>query len=385
MAIPSTSGAGEPRAGGRKRPASRRAPPASRLSRGDVRGGAGGAGGAPRVVTIPVPTPFPVGPVNTHLVLGEPLTLVDTGPLTQDSWDALRAGLARHGVGVGDLERVLLTHGHQDHFGLAARIERAGKARLFGGRLDRGHFRGRRNVGLLVGALARAGFGALERLAMVAMTAAVDHFAEPLSSWDELADGAVLPGDGWSVVVRSVPGHTPGSLTFEVPEAGVLLTGDTVLRDITPNAIVDEDPERPGETFRSVSRYLASLASIEAGESCLLTGHGRRIPDFGSHLARLEEKHAFRVGQIERALAGRPRTVAELCRKIFPTVRPMDLFLAYSEVLGFLMFLEDLGRAERLRRGPLDLWQRISSLGSGLPSTLCAAAQSVEGRPDPRL
>ena len=31
--------------------------------------------------------------------------------------------------------------------------------------------------------------------------------------------------------------------------------------------------------------------------------------------ARLEEKHAFRVGQIERALAGRPRTVAELCRK----------------------------------------------------------------------
>ena len=46
-------------------------------------------------------------------------------------------------------------------------------------------------------------------------------------------------------------------------------------------------------------------------------------------------------------LAGRPKTVAELCERIFPTVRPMDRYLAYSEVLGFLMYLEDLGHVER--------------------------------------
>ena len=74
------------------------------------------------VFTIPVPTPFPVGPVNVHLIAREPVTLVDTGPLTEDAWDALRHGLARHGFRVEDVERVLLTHGHQDHFGLAARI-----------------------------------------------------------------------------------------------------------------------------------------------------------------------------------------------------------------------------------------------------------------------
>ena len=183
---------------------------------------------------------------------------------------------------------------------------------------------------------------------MVAMTAAVDRFAEPLSSWDELAGGEVLPGDGWSVVVRSVPGHTPGSLTFEVPEAGVLFTGDTVLRDITPNAIVDEDPGKPGVAFRSVSRYFESLEGIEAGSAHLLTGHGRRIPDFAAHRRKLEGKYAFRTAQIERVLAGKPKTVAELCERIFPTVRPMDLYLAYSEVLGFLMYLEDLRRVERL-------------------------------------
>ena len=260
-------------------------------------------------------------------------------------------------MSVEDVERVLLTHGHQDHFGLAARIERAGKARLLGGRLDRRHFKGVRNGRMLLDALTRAGFGGISRLTMVAMTAAVDHFAEPLSSWDELSGVEVLPGNGYSVVVRSVPGHTPGSLTFEVPEAGVLFTGDTVLRDITPNAIVDEDPEKPGEAFRSVSRYFESLDGIEAGGAHMLTGHGRRIPDFTAHRAKLEGKYRFRVAQIERALAGKPRSVAELCERIFPTVRPMDLYLAYSEILGFLMYLEDLGRAVVIR-GPLrDRWR----------------------------
>ena len=294
--------------------------------------------------------------MNVHLIARPPITLVDTGPLTEDAWDALRHGLARHGFRVEDVERVLLTHGHQDHFGLAARIERAGKAKLLGGRLDRGRFRGARNGRFLLDALTRAGFGGAARFTMVAMTAAVDRFAEPLTFWDELAGGEILPGDGWSVVVRSAPGHTPGCLTFEVPEARVLFTGDTVLRDITPNAIVDEDPEKPGEAFRSVSRYFETLEGIEAGESCLLTGHGRRVPDFAAHRTKLEGKYAFRVAQIERALAGKPKSVSELCERIFPTVRPMDLYLAYSEVLGFLMYLEDRNRVERLPGRLLERW-----------------------------
>ena len=257
------------------------------------------------------------------------------------------------------MERVLLTHGHQDHFGLAARIGRAGRAQLLGGRLDRKHFHGVRNGRLLLEALTKAGFGGAARFTMVAMTAAVDRFAEPLSSWDELAGGETLKGDGYSVAVRSVPGHTPGSLTFEVPELGVLFTGDTVLRDITPNAIVDEDPERPGEAFRSVSRYFESLEGIDAGASQMLTGHGRRIPDFAAHRRKLEGKYAFRTGQIERALAGEPKTVSQLCERIFPTVRPMDLYLAYSEVLGFLMYLEDLGRVERLPERLRERWMLL--------------------------
>ncbi|MGE5346376.1 MAG: MBL fold metallo-hydrolase [Acidithiobacillales bacterium] len=302
------------------------------------------------VIPLSIPTPFPVGPVNVYLVRRDPVTLIDTGPLTSEAWDALRGGLKREGLSVSDLSRVLLTHGHQDHFGLARRIAAHSRAQLLGGRLDREQFRMRRNTKLLLDSLARADFGLGPRFVVMLAVSLVDHFAAPLAEWDELSGGETLAGDGWSVVVRSTPGHTPGSLTFEIPEAGLLFTGDTVLRDITPNAIVDEDPERPGEAFRSVTRYFETLESIERSNasSSLLTGHGRPIPDYPTHREKVQKKYARRIRDIERHLGTGPKTVRELVTGVFPGIDAANLFLAYSEILGFLMYLEDEGRVERI-------------------------------------
>ncbi|MCK6684597.1 MAG: MBL fold metallo-hydrolase [Thermoanaerobaculia bacterium] len=277
-----------------------------------------------KVHTIPVPTPFPVGPVNVHLVAADPVTLIDTGPHTEDAWEALRHGLKRAGLSIFDVERVLLTHGRPT-------------ARL----LDR---------------LARGGFGYLERLAVMVAVSAVDHFAEPLRAWRELSGGEELPGDGYSIAVQSTPGHTPGSLTFAIPQTGLLFTGDTVLRDITPNAIVDEDPESPGETFRSLSRYFESLDDISASHSGarLLTGHGRSIPDFDSHHGDVVLRYQARLQKLNEALASGPKTVRELVTILFPRVQTLNIYLAYSEVLGFLMYLEDQGRVEKLQGRNLD-------------------------------
>lgn len=311
------------------------------------------------VHTIPVPTPYPIGPVNVYLIARDPVTLVDTGPLTADAWSALEDGLARRGFRVEDVERVLLTHGHQDHYGLARRIERLSGARVLGGALDRGHFRMERSTKLLLDQLSRHGFGIVTRALLVAGVASIDTHAEKLQAFTPLSGGEVLPGDGWSVAVHAVPGHTPGSLAFEVPEARLLLTGDTVLRDVTPNAIVDEDPQRPGETFRSVSRYLESLEALAgAGAGAtLLTGHGRPVLDFAAHREKVAGKYRRRIAQLEAALAGRTRTVREVVEEMFPGIDAVHVYLAYSEVLGFLMYLEDQRRVEAVRGERLDRYR----------------------------
>jgi len=313
------------------------------------------------VKTLSLPTPFPVGPVNVHVILSDPVTLIDCGPLTEEAWDALGAGLKRFGLEVSDVKRVLLTHGHQDHYGLAGKVADASGAALYGGRLDRRNFRQERNPRLLLDDMARGGFGVLTRFAVMASVSGVDRFAKPLEAWDELTGGETLPGDGWSVSVRSTPGHTPGSLTFEIPEAGVLFTGDTVLKEITPNAVVDEDPESPGRPFRSVTRYFETLREIgrtNAG-STLLTGHGAPVADWAAHRKTLDRRYGLRVVQIERALGNGRATVRDLVAAIFPRVKTLNVFLAYSEILGFLMYLEDTGRVEKLVEETRDRYRLV--------------------------
>jgi glyoxylase-like metal-dependent hydrolase (beta-lactamase superfamily II) len=319
-----------------------------------------------RVRTIPIPTPFPVGPVNVHLIENDPITLVDTGPHTDEAWEALRDGLKTAGLSVFDIKRVLLTHGHQDHYGLAGKIADTSGATLLGGRLDRRHFKMERPTERLLERLARGDFGFVERLAVMAAVTAVDHYARPLAAWDELSGGEVLPGDGYTIEVQSTPGHTPGSLTFNIPESGVLFTGDTVLRDITPNAIVDEDPEAPGETFRSLSRYFESLDDISDAHSGsrLLTGHGSPIPDYDAHREGVDVRYRQRLQSLADALASGPKTVRQLVAILFPHVKTLNIYLAYSEILGILMYLEDQGQVEKIEERNLDRY-RLLPPGTG--------------------
>ena len=67
---------------------------------------------------IPVPTPFAVGRVNSYLIEDEPLTLVDAGPNSGTSLEALSQGLQALGHSVEELELLVISHQHIDHLGL---------------------------------------------------------------------------------------------------------------------------------------------------------------------------------------------------------------------------------------------------------------------------
>src|SRR2546427_8623814 len=72
-----------------------------------------------KIVPISLPTPFYIGPVNVYLIPENPVTLIDTGPKTKEAVDTLRAALRANGLAVADIRRIVLTHAHEDHCGLA--------------------------------------------------------------------------------------------------------------------------------------------------------------------------------------------------------------------------------------------------------------------------
>ena len=112
-----------------------------------------------------------------------------------------------------------------------------------------------------------------------------------------------------------------------------------------------------------MTRYFETLEAIgeSNARSSLLTGHGPAIPDYPSHLGKVKRKYALRIRQIERFLASGPKTVRDLVVALFPKVSAVNVFLAYSEVLGFLMYLEDEGRVERLVGPVRDRYRRVRS------------------------
>jgi len=306
---------------------------------------------------IPLPTPFQIGDVNTYLLRGSPLTLVDAGPRMEEAEARLEAGLAALGVAVEDLELLVLTHQHDDHVGLAAELARrsgaevAGTARLarYLGDLDASMEADddyavalMRRHGVSPGTIATLGevSRAYRRFAGAAVP--VGRILEP---GGELEAG----GRRWTVAER--PGHSPTDTVLAAD--GLLLAGDHLLEKISSNPIAHvpvgvpdpvalaASPDRP----RTLLAYLASLAATAAADrgELILPGHG----DPFTGAAALVEKRAGmserRAHKILRALDG-SRTAAEVGRELWRHVPVTQAYLVLSEVLGHLDLLEERGR-----------------------------------------
>ena len=227
------------------------------------------------VVPISLPTPYPIGPVTLYLLVGEPLTLVDTGPATAAAWGGLQQALAARALRPEDVRRVLITHGHHDHFGLAHRLSVLG-AELLAHPHDRRNLALDRNYPMLWRQLGQAGLPVFERLPLIAGLRLLDRTARPVVDVTWLAAGQELPHEHGRIRVHHLPGHTPGHVGFELCGEGVVVTGDTILDGLTPYAVVDADPENPGRPFPSLAAYGATLAPwqleepIDPFEACAL-------------------------------------------------------------------------------------------------------------------
>src|SRR5262245_13217641 len=186
-----------------------------------------------RIIPISLPTPFYIGAVNVYLVKEDPITLIDTGPKTRDAIDALRTGLRQNGLNVSDIRRIILTHAHEDHCGLARSLrDEAKQAQVFVHDWETGHRAGRLEHEENLNLLRRAGVPDDEIQSMRRLYEDVRQYADSLEDdhCAELADGAELEFDTGVLRVVHTPGHTPGSCSFLREADRTLIAGDCVLK-----------------------------------------------------------------------------------------------------------------------------------------------------------
>lgn len=303
-----------------------------------------------KIIPLSIPTPFYVGDVNIYLIKEDPLTLIDVGPKTKQAADALREKLKRNGVNFSDIKRIVLTHAHEDHCGLAKQVrDEAKNAEILVHNWETGHLFGRlareENQRLMV----RAGVPTEVFQEMQETYREISLLTDALSDgeFSELKDEMELEFTGGTLKVLHTPGHTPGSCSFLREADRTLIAGDCVLKRITPNPIISPDPIDKEKRFQSLAEYLVSLARLRSFAPTLVYGgHGEPIEDFeeifNRYVRAIDERQKRVIGLVEQNGV----TAFDVAQRLFPNAINQDVhrFLAISEAVAHLDYAERHGK-----------------------------------------
>ena len=299
-----------------------------------------------QIVPLAIPTPFYVGDVNVYLIKQDPITLIDVGPKTTDAADVLRRKLADNGVKISDVRRIVLTHAHEDHCGLARQVrDEAKDAEIFVHDWETGHLFGRLAREEHRKLLLRSGVPEDVLEEMRSLYEDISLLTDALNDGEfkPLDDGSELEFENGALRVLHTPGHTPGSCSFIREANRTLICGDCVLKRITPNPVLSPDPIDPEKRFRSLAEYLVSLARLrELKPTLSYGGHGEPVKDFDEIFNRYVRSIDERQRRVVSLVPASGATAFDVAQKLFPDSFDHDVhrFLAISESVAHLDYAE---------------------------------------------
>ncbi|HVL64675.1 MAG TPA: MBL fold metallo-hydrolase [Actinomycetota bacterium] len=269
--------------------------------------------------------------------------------LEDGGWGDLVTAVDAAGARLEDVTRLVVTHPHIDHYGMAARVMEATGAELWM------HRESSEEVQIY-----RDPSDAASQMKQML----VDHGVDPeevdalaaYEDWRPYVSGVVEPdrpveggesfscgGRTWSFV--HTPGHSRSHICLAADEERILISGDHLLPSVTPHIDFrrgDDDP---------LGDFLASLEKIERlAPDLVLPGHGRPFDDGADRARAVARFHDRRLGSILQVVRHEERTAQEITDEIFgSTLLHFERRLALGEAIAHLVYLRRRGEVDRVR------------------------------------
>ena len=289
---------------------------------------------------------FPNLIANIYVIRsGDDLVLVDCGSGMAQSNRDLLAGFTAVAerfdktVTLSNLTKILITHGHIDHFGGLPLVRHYTEApigvhildrRVISNHEERVIFASRRLDAFLEG----AGVSTKTRREMMQVYLFGKNYYQSVPVQFELAEGEMAV-DG--IEVYHVPGHCPGQVCLRVGD--VLLTADHILSRITPHQAPESITHNMG-----LGHYLESLTKIErlTGIRIGLGGHEEPMRDIYGRIQAIKAAHQERLQKI-LDICETPHAIADISRELFGPVRDYHILLALEEAGAHVEYLYQRG------------------------------------------
>lgn len=315
-----------------------------------------------RIHRIEVPIPFPLQTVNCYYIHDSTPTLIDTGVNSAEGLDIIERKIKSVGGRLSGLKRIILTHGHTDHVGLAGKIASHSGAAVLIHPWDRdkipvqGESWLESRLDIFQGFLTESGLpGEISRQILDNISGRFKRLVGPVESISTLNGNAVFDFDDMQLRVIHAPGHSPGSICLFNRGDGMLLAGDCLLEKITPNPVVEINPPKEDPDYQSVARYEQTLEMMsDLAVKDVLPGHGPPFKDHAGVVRHIQRHHRVRRDRVLNLLKAEADlsekdgglTPYRVALRLFPDIKGVDIFLALSEAMGHLDYLKAKGLAD---------------------------------------
>ncbi len=314
-------------------------------------------------MTDPLPIRLPMGmtypTVNAYLFRHPEPVLVDCGLNRPDSERALRRALKRHGLAFSNLRKVVITHPHVDHVGLAGVLGQSGTEIWLSGlgwewmsdlKANRSAL-----TRFLVDLMARHGFDAGARERLAGYYDGLDPLYAPLSP-DRVrvfrpGDTLEFGGRAWRVVYA--PGHSNRQVCFFDEQGGTLLSADMLLPK-TPSPVVERSLQDGSRREKGLPQMLESYAAFrDLPVTQVYPGHGEPFGDHRALIDRQLRRIERRKNECLALVRGGCETLPALLEKMYAYMPAATRLGGLAMLLGYLDLLEAEGEVQSVEAGGL--------------------------------
>ena len=298
----------------------------------------------PRLYKLEIPLPdSPLKALNSYVVRAQERTLIiDTGWNREECVLAMEAGLERLGIDLRNTD-FFITHGHGDHLGLVPGLA-TDTSRIYFNRPDAEWLQNAARWGRFLDFARLNGFPEAE---LQKGPQGPPEYALPFSI---VKEGDIIIAGEYQFVCIETPGHTRGHICLYEPEKRVLVAGDHILNEITPNITLWSYDRNP------LKEYLSSLNKVSKYDvELVLPGHRSLLGDPEKRIRELKKHHEMRAEEVVGILMDGPQNAFQVAAKMSWDIDcdSWDLFpmtqkwFATGEAIAHLKYFEGQGLIQR--------------------------------------